>query len=81
MNTAAPAAGGRWHIDFVLAAGLASGYTRAEIPCAPLAAAARVRVVMSSGIAVNILGVPNQGPYQGPCDSGFNGFQIALPFH
>lgn len=66
-----------WHIDAGLAAGLASGYRRDEIPCAPLAGAAVIRISAPSGVALNILGVPNGGSRQ----SGFLGFQVSLPLH
>ncbi len=64
-----------WHIDAGVAAGIATGYTRAEIPCAPLAGAALIRVATPNGVALNIMGVPNAGAYR----SGFVGFQLSMP--
>jgi len=64
-----------WHVDAGLAAGLASGYTRQEVPCAPLAGGAWVRVVAPGGIALNVVGVPN-GMWK---RSGFVGFQLSFP--
>lgn len=66
---------GHWHIDAGLAGGLASGYKRDEIPCAPLAGAAVIRIAAPSGFAMNLLGVPNAGSRQ----SGFIGFQLSVP--
>lgn len=66
-----------WHLDAGVAAGIATGYTRAEIPCAPLAGAALIRVTAPDGIALNIMGVPNTGAYR----SGFIGFQLSIPLH
>lgn len=67
--------GNHWHIDAGVAAGIASGYTRTEIPCAPLAGAALVRITAPDGVALNIVGVPNTGAYR----SGFVGFQLSIP--
>jgi len=64
-----------WHIDAGVAAGIATGYTRAEIPCAPLAGGALIRLVAPNGIALNLIGVPNTGAYR----SGFVGFQLSIP--
>lgn len=64
-----------WHVDAGVAAGIATGYTRAEIPCAPLAGAALIRVTAPDGIALNVLGVPNMGAR----NSGFIGFQLSVP--
>lgn len=65
----------RWHIDAGVAGGIATGYTRAEIPCAPIAGAALIRITAPDGIAVNVLGVPNMGAH----NSGFIGFQLSFP--
>lgn len=64
-----------WHVDAGVVAGLASGYTRFEIPCAPLVGATLIRAVAPDGVALNVLGVPNSGPY----NSGFIGFQVSVP--
>lgn len=64
-----------WHVDAGVAAGIATGYTRAEIPCEPLAGAALIRVTAPDGIALNVLGVPNMGAR----NSGFIGFQLSVP--
>lgn len=64
-----------WHADAGFAAGLASGYRRAEIPCEPLVGGAVLRVVSPSGIAMHLFGVPNTGAYR----SGFVGFQLSVP--
>lgn len=64
-----------WHVDAGVAAGIATGYTRAEIPCAPLAGAALIRITAPGGIALNVLGVPNMGAR----NSGFIGFQLSVP--
>lgn len=64
-----------WHLDAGLAAGFATGYTRAEIPCAPLGGGALIRVTAPDGIALNIVGVPNMGAR----NSGFVGFQVSMP--
>lgn len=64
-----------WRLDVGVAAGIATGYTRAEIPCAPLAGAALIRVTTPDNIALNIIGVPNAGAYR----SGFIGFQLSVP--
>ena len=64
-----------WHVDAGVAAGIATGYTRAEIPCAPLAGAALIRITAHDGITLNVLGVPNMGAR----NSGFVGFQLSIP--
>lgn len=64
-----------WRLDAGVAAGIATGYTRAETPCAPLAGAALLRITAPNGIALNIMGVPNAGRYR----SGFIGFQLSVP--
>lgn len=65
---------GRWHIDAGAMAGIAT-YTRAEVACAPFAAAALVRIVAPDGVAADIVAVPNQGPRQ----TGFIGLQLSIP--
>lgn len=65
----------RWHIDAGVAGGIATGYSRDEVPCAPLAGAALIRVTAPDGIGLNIMGVPNMGPR----NSGFIGFQVSVP--
>lgn len=65
-----------WHLDAGVAGGVASGYTRAEIPCSPFVGAALIRITAPDGIALNIMGVPNAGRYR----SGFIGFQLSFPF-
>lgn len=67
---------GHWHADAGVVAGLATGYTRRENPYAPGVAGALVRIAAPSGVALNVLAVPNQGPR----NSGFIGFQLAFPF-
>lgn len=64
-----------WHLDAGVAAGVATGYTRAEIPCAPFVGAALARIVAPDGAALNIVVVPNMGRY----NSGFVGFQVSVP--
>jgi hypothetical protein len=64
-----------WHLDAGIAAGIATGYNRAEIPCAPLAGAAVIRIVTPDGVALNVMGAPNRGAY----NSGFIGFQLSIP--
>lgn len=65
----------KWHADAGVAAGIASGYKRGEVPCAPFAAVATLRVVAPSGIGLNLVGVPNSGRGE----SGFVGFQLLVP--
>lgn len=64
-----------WHVDAGVAAGLASGYSRTEVPCAPLGGGALLRIASPGGVALNLIGVPNTGAYQ----SGFVGFQLVVP--
>lgn len=64
-----------WHLDAGVAAGIATGYTRTEIPCAPIGGGVLIRVTAWDGIALNVVGVPNMGAY----NSGFLGFQVSVP--
>ena len=57
-----------------LAAGLASGYRRDEVPTSPLAAGALLRIRDASGFGVNFLAVPNT-----QSGSGFVGLQLVIP--
>jgi len=66
---------GGWHLDAGMAAGLLGGYTHREVPCAPLGGGLLVRVAAPNGIALNLFDVPNTGAHQ----SGFIGFQLAVP--
>lgn len=64
-----------WRVDAGAEAGLVSGYRRAEVPSAPVMAAALVRVVAPKGWSVNFTMVPN-GPNR---SSGFIGLQVSIP--
>ncbi|MGH8111042.1 MAG: hypothetical protein ACREPL_03760 [Rhodanobacteraceae bacterium] len=64
-----------WHLDAGLAGGLATGDTRAEVPCEPLVSAGVVHVVAPSGVSLCLMIVPNAGPH----DAGVVGSQLALP--
>lgn len=64
-----------WHLDAGVGAGFASGYRHNEVATAPFVGAAIVRLVSPSGFALNVVGVPNAGAEQ----SGFIGFQLAVP--
>ena len=61
-------------LDAGLAVGLVSGYRRSEVPTAPLAAGAVLRLRTARGFGINLLAVPNT---QG--GSGFVGLQIVVP--
>ena len=57
-----------------LAAGLVSGYRRSEVPTAPLAAGAVLRLRTAHGFGINLLAVPNT-----QSASGFIGLQLVAP--
>jgi hypothetical protein len=57
-----------------LAAGLVSGYRRAEVATEPLAAGAVLRLRMAQGFGLNFLAVPNT-----QSGSGFIGVQLVVP--
>ena len=57
-----------------LAAGLTSGYRRTEVPTAPLAAGAVLRLRTAHGFGINLLAVPNT-----QSGSGFVGLQLVVP--
>ena len=57
-----------------LAAGLASSYRRTEVPTAPLAAGAVLRLRTAHGFGINLLAVPNT-----QSGSGFVGLQLVVP--
>ena len=57
-----------------LAAGLVSGYRRSEVPTAPLAAGAVLRLRTAHGFGINLLAVPNT-----QSGSGFIGIQLVAP--
>ena len=57
-----------------LAVGLASGYTRTEVPTEPLAGGVVLRIRGRSGVGLNFLAVPNT-----VSGSGFIGVQFVLP--
>ncbi len=62
-----------WHADAGLAAGLATGYHRDEVPCAPAAMTVVVRIASPGGVGVTLYGMANGGRH----DSGFVGLQLS----
>lgn len=66
---------GGWHVDAGLAAGIATGYRRDEVATAPFAGGAIVRITAPAGVALNLVGVPNEDARH----SGFVGFQLSFP--
>ncbi len=64
------------HADAGIAAGLVSGYRRNEVPTAPLAAGAVLRVLTRTGFGINLLAVPNS-----QSGSGFVGLQAVVPIN
>jgi len=64
-----------WHVDAGLAAGVATGYRRDEVATAPLAGGAIVRITAPAGVALNLVGVPNEDARH----SGFVGLQVSFP--
>jgi len=68
---------GHWHVDAGLAGGLVSGYRRDEVAMEPLAGGALVRLIAPHGVALNLVGVPNEDAKR----TGFIGFQLSFPLH
>jgi hypothetical protein len=67
-----------WHVDAGVVVGTATGYSRTEVPCAPLMGAFALRIAAPrSYVEVVLVGVPNIGAGQ----SGFIGLQLSLPFN
>lgn len=64
------------HADAGIAAGLVTGYRRNEVPTAPLAAGAVLRVRTRTGYGINLLAVPNT-----TSGSGFIGLQAVVPIN
>jgi len=59
-----------------IAAGLVSGYSRAQVPSAPWAAGAVLRLRTAQGFGINLLAVPNT-----TSGSGFIGVQAVIPIN
>lgn len=64
-----------WHLEAGLGGGLASGYRRSEVPCAPAMGSALLRLKSPAGVGVTIFAVPNSGARS----SGFVGLQLSIP--
>lgn len=67
--------GQRWMVKVGGTAGLASGYKRSELHCAPWMASGLVQLVSPAGIKASIFVVPNFSQRR----SGFLGFQLGFP--
>lgn len=64
---------GGWHVDIGAMAGIAT-YRRSEVPCAPFAAGALVRVTAPDRLTASIVLVPNTGPRS----TGFIGLELGF---